>query len=302
MKKTNILLTTLFSLIFLYSCIEDIEIDPQEGPQLVGINAYFTNEYKKHQLVISKTMDFYSNEEIEMISDAEVFVYDGFDTIFYEETEQKGYYETIDPIAGVIGRTYHLRVNFIDDDGEHNYYAQSTMRDNAEKIDSLVIKEYTIGNLEYIKLLGLFPYFQSIADPETSYLINISVNDSLYEESLIKCPSFFLGGLSGMYVNGQEMAELVGEQAVYTFPSMSYYDMETGEFITEYFIEEGDTITMYMYSITPEFSTYISDINSNFGSNPMMGMPYNVSTNIYPEGKAVGFFEATSVIESKVIY
>ena len=51
-----------------------------------------------------------------------------------------------------------------------------------------------------------------------------------------------------------------------------------------------------------DFSKYISDINSNFGSNPMMGMPFNVSTNIYPEGKAVGFFEATSVITSEVIY
>lgn len=302
MKKISILTAAIFSLIHLTSCIEDIEIDPQEGPQLIGINAYFTNEYKKHQLVLSKTMDFYSTEDREMISDAEVFIYDGFDTIFYEETEQKGYYETIDSVAGVIGHTYNLHVSFIDDEGEHSYYAQSTMRDNAEKIDSLAIKEYSIGNLEYIKLLGLFPYFQSTTDSETTYLVNISVNDSLYEESLIKCSSFFLGGLSGMYVNSDEMIELIGEQAVYTFPSTSYYDMESDEFITEYSIKEGDTITMYMYSITREFSTYISDINSNFGSNPMMGMPYNVSTNIYPEGNAVGFFEATSLIKADIIY
>ena len=54
--------------------------------------------------------------------------------------------------------------------------------------------------------------------------------------------------------------------------------------------------------LAPEFHKYISDINSNFGSNPMMGMPYNVSTNIYPEGKAVGFFEAYSSVNTSIIY
>ena len=84
------------------SCVDDIIIDTQEGPKLIGISGYISNEYKKHQIVISKTMDFYSNEEIEMISDAEVFVFDGNDTIYFKETDNKGYYETIDSIAGTL--------------------------------------------------------------------------------------------------------------------------------------------------------------------------------------------------------
>ena len=85
MKKINIVLISLFITIFFTSCINDIEIDTQEGPQLVGINGYISNEYKKHQIVISRTLDFYSTDEIEMISGAEVFVSDGYDTIFFEE-------------------------------------------------------------------------------------------------------------------------------------------------------------------------------------------------------------------------
>ena len=67
-------------------------------------------------------------------------------------------------------------------------------------------------------------------------------------------------------------------------------------------LNKGDKVTLYLYSVTPEFSKYISDVNGNIGSNPMIGMPHNVSTNIYPKGAAVGFFEAASVVKSTVIY
>ena len=300
MKKINIL-PLLFIVLCITSCIDPIEIDPQDGSQLIGINGYITNEYKKHQIVISKTSDFYSNDDVEMVTEAEVFVYDGFDTIYFKETE-KGYYETIDSVAGVIGRTYNLYVNIIDEEGEQNFHAQSTMRDNVERIDSLKIKEVVLGEMNIPGTLGLYPYFQSVADPQTSYLINVAVNDTLQNQSLIKCQSFFLGGLSGAYLNSHEMIALIGEQPIYYFFGETLIDMENGTFEIKEAINKGDEITMFMYSITPDFSTYISDVNSNFGSNPMMGMPYNVSTNIYPEGKAVGFFEATSVIKSSVIY
>ncbi len=298
MKK---IIYIILSALLLTSCTKDIKIDTQEGPQLIGINGYITNEYKKHQIVISKTADFYSEDTIEMISDAEVFVTDGVDTIYFKETEEKGYYETTDAFAGIIGRTYHLHVTIIDEEGEHNFHSQSTMPENVEKIDSLKIKEVALGEIDIPGTLGLYPYFQSVANPQASYLINVAVNDSLHNQSLIRCQSFFLGGLSGEYLNSDEMIELIGEQPIYYFFGEMAID-ETGALTFKESLNAGDTVEMFMYSITPEFSNYITDINSNFGSNPMMGMPYNVSTNIYPEGKAVGFFEATSVIKSSVIY
>lgn len=301
MKKFNIILLSFFASIVLTSCIEDIEIDTQEGPQLVGINGYISNEYKKHQIVISRTLDFYSTDEIEMISGAEVFVYDGYDTIYYEETDKKGYYETIDSVAGVIGRTYNLNVIYIDDDGEHKYYAQSTMRENVPQIDSLVINELTLGGITLEGTFGLYPYFQSSSDPDTYYLANIAINDSLTAESLIQCMSYSLAGLSGIYVNGPEFVSSIGYLPAYIFPTYITLN-EDGSYEYEIDLDEGDVISMFLYSINPEFSKYITDINSNFGSNPMMGMPYNVSTNIYPEGKAVGFFEAYSSVKASIIY
>lgn len=286
MKNFKLLTITLLTSLLLSSCIDDIEIETQEGPQLIGINGYISDEYKKHQVVISKTRDFYSNEEIEMISEAEVFVSDGFDTIYYEETDKKGYYETRDSVAGIPGRTYNLYVNLIDEDGEHNYHSQSTMRIINTEIDSLVLKEFEIGGMSFEDVIGLYPYFQSDPDPTTTYLVNVAINDSLISESVLDCSTYSLSGLSGLYVNGPEFIKLLGELPMHIFGD----------------IEKGDVIKAYFYSITPEFSRYISDINSNIGTNPMMGMPYNVSSNIYPGGKAVGFFEAFSTINSTITY
>lgn len=288
MKRYYIIIILALSL---FSCTDNIIIDTQEGPQLVGVTGYITNEYKKHQVILSRTADFYSTEDIEMISDAEVFIYDGVDTIYFEETRKKGYYETIDSVAGVIGRTYTLNVTTFDEDGQHDYYAQSTMKENTSQIDSLIIKDIALGGMQF-SVLGLYAYFQSNEDPSTNYLVNVAINDSLLNESLLKCTAYSLAGASGIYVNGPEFIELFGELPLHVFGS----DNDGSP------VDKGDIVTMYLYSISPEFSKYISDINGNIGSNPMMGMPHNVSTNIYPQGNAVGFFETSSVVVSSLIY
>ncbi len=99
--KYRFLIILLFS--FLYSCTEPIEIKPADGPQMVGIFGSITNEHKKHTVELSRTRDFYSTASPEMSSNAEVRLTDGIDTIYYEETEKAGIYQTIDEVAGVVG-------------------------------------------------------------------------------------------------------------------------------------------------------------------------------------------------------
>lgn len=304
MKKYYTLLI-LFTSILFTSCIDDdFKIDIPEGERLVGINGYITNEYKKHEIVVSRTMDFYSEEEIEMISGAEVFVCTDTDTIYFEETDEKGHYQTIDSVAGVIGKTYHLIVTFVDNEGEHTYFAGSKMRENTPQIDSMIIKKVSNSFFPGIidTAVNLYPYFLSVDDPQSNYLINIVVNDtSYYADSYLDCKTLSLMGLSGMYFNGPEMASMVGEQSLHTIENIYYQDglVHSYGFPS---VEKGDKITLYLYSTTPEFATYYNDVLFSFGSNPMMGTPYNVSSNIQPYGKAVGFFEALSVVSASIIY
>ena len=295
------------------SCIDDFRINTEDGKNLVGINGYFTNEYKKHQIVISKTTDFYSEEDAEMISSAEVFIHDGVDTIYFEETDRKGYYETIDSVAGIPGRTYYLSVNIIDEDGLHNYYSQSRMNENISQIDSMVVKDVEnplisnfMGLASYTQT-NLYPYFQTIDNPNVNYLTNIIVNDTTAKyDSYFDYSTLSLKHMSGMYFNGPEMVSMIGEQSVHTFKvTEGYYDNDSLAFFEiDYYPTAiaGDKITFCIYSVNQDFITYCNDIMSSFGSNPMMGMPYNVATNIYPGGTAVGFFEALSLTKASFIY
>ena len=315
MKKHITLLISILIISFVMtSCIDDFRIDTEDGKNLVGINGYFTNEYKKHQIVISKTTDFYAEEDAEMISGAEVFIHDGVDTIYFEETDRKGYYETIDSVAGIPGHTYYLSVNIIDEDGLHNYYSQSRMNENISQIDSMVVKDAEdplISNfmgLASYTLTNLYPYFQTIDDTKVNYLTNIIINDTTVKyDSYFDYSTLSLRHMSGMYFNGPEMVSMVGEQSVHTFKAKEgyYNDNDSLNFFEfDYYPSAmpGDKVTLCIYSVNQDFITYCNDIMSSFGSNPMMGMPYNVATNIYPGGTAVGFFEALSVTKASFTY
>ncbi|HJH59761.1 MAG TPA: DUF4249 family protein [Bacteroidetes bacterium] len=284
----------ILSLALMFSCTEPIKIEPQEGPQMVGVFGSITNEYKKHTVELSRTRDFYSTSAPEMISNAEVFVSDGVDTIYYEETENAGIYRTVEDVAGVPGRNYKLMVSFADDNGEHQYYANSVMPQCVEQIDSIAIKDYVFGSLHADDVLGVYPYYQTLPDPNIYYMCHLYINGRLLTDTLTEAYYYSMMGFSGMYFNGELMTLLAGEFPVYSL-DQSRPDS------TEY-LHDGDEVTLRLYCIPEGFALYISDILSNSGTNPMMGLPYNVTTNIMPENMAVGYFYAASMTEKSVIY
>ena len=61
----------------LFSCREDIVIDLEEGNPLVGVEGSFTDEYKRHEVILSYTSDFYQADAIRMVCGAKVAVTDG---------------------------------------------------------------------------------------------------------------------------------------------------------------------------------------------------------------------------------
>ncbi len=65
----------------MFSCREDIIIDVEEGEPLIGVEGSLTDEYKRHEVILSYTADFYNSGEIKYIIGARVIVTDGVDTI-----------------------------------------------------------------------------------------------------------------------------------------------------------------------------------------------------------------------------
>ena len=148
---------SLMMLLALAACREDIIIDLEEGNPLIGVEGSFTDEFKRHEVILSYTADFYHAGEIKMVSGAKVAVTDGVDTIPYvEQTDQPGHYLT-DSVAGKKNKLYTLLVDVPDQDVEGAYkrlYAESYMNDNIEEIDSIVLKH---SSMFPITLLDIIP-------------------------------------------------------------------------------------------------------------------------------------------------
>lgn len=282
-------------LLLAVSCTEDIVIDIEEGDPMVGIEAYFSNELKCHEAILSYTADFYNKDEIQMISGATVYVTDGVDTVYYhEDAERKGHYFT-ELAAGKKNTLYHLCVDMTEADGEKlHLFAESILPDNVEYIDSLVIKPYNGANDTMPStFLGdtiewVYPYFQSLPDPTIIYAPAVYKNDTLLNDTLTQQMMIPIGGYAGYYINGPEMQEANKEIPVYVFMKKD--------------LKQGDHIRVVLRSLPTDYLYYFYTLAMSSGSNPMLGAPSNVATNIQPAQRGVGWFFTESVVSADVIF
>lgn len=289
MKKAFIIISIIIGL---SACTEKMRIDTHEGDRLVGVSASITDEYKHHEVILSYTEPFYGGSP-QMISDAIVYVTDGTDTMWYAESENPGKYLSVNEFAGQPLHNYHLSIDFSNEDGNQHYYADSKMNINVECIDSIRVKQWVFNELEFKHYLGVYPYFQTTDDPKTYYMARVSINgEDVGGDTLTKCELFETLGYAGIYFNGPLMVMLAGEFPIYGLNQRDSLEV----------VHQGDTVTLDLWSIPRDYAHYISEIATSTGTNPMMGTPTNVSTNIYPEGKAVGCFHASSLRQCSVIY
>ncbi len=295
MQKTILYITLILGL---FSCKKDIVIDVESGEQMIGIYGSITTEKKKHSIVISRSTDFYASGDPEMISNATVSAFDGTNTIeFIENPQQPGVYETIEEIAGEVGLTYQLSVDLPDKDGNmKHFWAESIMRPIPEQIDSAKVLPYSFLGTSVDDYFKICPYFQTIADKEMNYLTKVAINDVLITDTLTESSVMRLVELNGLYFNGPEMQNLFDKD-----------DFPTGIYVLDFEkpdekIKPFDKITIYLYSISNDYRKYIRDIESSSGSNPFMGTPSNVRSNIEPAGSAIGYFYTASMIEYSFIY
>ncbi len=279
--------------LFMFSCTEEITINTEEGDPLIGVSASFTDEFKRHEAVLSYSSDFYNTGTPNMISGAKVAVTDGVDTIPYIEQEgNPGHYLT-DFVAGRKNTLYRLLIDIPDAaeaDGYKHLYAESYMNDNIEGIDSLQMHAFN----SFIPMIGLdsltcvYPYFQSLDDKSIIYMVSVSKNDTLVNDTLTKMLTIPMAGYAGYYVNGPEFLEKNMEIPVWYFPKGS--------------LRDGDRIKVFLNSIPSDFMYYIYELSMSTGSNPMMGSPTNILTNVKPAGEGVGWFYAASVVTSETVW
>lgn len=291
----NILLCSF--LIALVACTEEMVIDVEKGDPMIGVEASFTDELKHHEAIMSYTTEFYGNESAQMVSGATVFVTDGVDTLYYiESAEQPGHYFT-DLVAGRRNVLYRFCAEVPDasePDGILRLSAQSKMCDNVSQVDSLVVKPYngvddTVPSVVFGDTIEwLYPYFQSLDDKSIVYMPMIYRNDTLLTDTLTKRMAIPMAGYAGFYVNGYEMQLANKEIPIHLFMRSK--------------LQVGDRIRADLYSIPFDYLYYIYTIAASIGSNPMMGAPANVMTNLNPSDRAVGWFLTASVVSKETVF
>jgi hypothetical protein len=273
---------TLAALALLLSCTEVIDIELDSTYTRLVVEGTVTTDSLRHGVRLSATSDYFSNEKAPAISGAEVKIeYDGNVVRLTENDTVPGFYQTPTAFRGEIGTTYRLQISGVDADGDGNtetYHAESTMPGGV-RLDSV--------SLKYASTFFASGYevYMYALDPPTRDWYNIKFwkNSDLLTDTLIK-----YNAQSDEFYNG----------------SYLFYGLPIGFYNDEYpreILEEGDTVTLELNSITEFYYNFVVDAQLEIiGNIPLFSGPAaNIRSNL--DNGARGCFTAYSIERSSVL-
>ena len=278
-----------------WACTESINIDPPEGRLRPVVEGSFTNELKRHEVILSYSSELYSHEQ-KMISNAKVYVKSGNDTVwYYEQPDQPGHYLT-DSVAGNKQRWYHLEITVEENelyDRPIRMYADSKMPNNITQIDSLgllpLCNEEGIPFVDDSAAVCVCPYFQALADSSIVYNVMLYLNGNRFHNRPSKLFELFpMQGYAGYYFNGPEMLQ-------------NNIEIPVG-IMNKSYMHEGDVVKLKLVSITKDYLYFLVSQSLAVGINPIMGAYSSNLTNIFSNCNAIGWFSTTSVVEVEGVY
>lgn len=286
----------LLGLGLMVSCTEEIIMDVPQGRRVPVIEGSITDEFKRHEVILSYSTAMYDTTGCEMISDAEVYVTSGNDTIWFHEQENKPGHYLSDSVAGRRNRWYHLEVNV----GENpifsrplRMYVDTKMMNNADGIDSVGLlpkrDENDLPLLDDKAAVCVCPYFQTLADTSIVYNVELYLNGRIFKNRPSKLFNLFpMQGYAGYYFNGPEMLQ-------------ENIEIPVG-IMNKSYLEEGDVVKVKLYSVSKDYMYFLVSQKLAIGVNPVMGAFPAMFTNVFSNCDAIGWFNATSVIEGEGVY
>ncbi len=278
------------------SCTEDIMMDLPEGRKVPVVEGSITNECKRHEVILSYSSELYSTDSKEMITGAEVYMTSNDDTIwFYEQDNKQGHYLS-DSLAGIKNRWYHLEINAEDNTlfaAPIHIYADTKMSNNASGIDSVGLlplrNEEGLPFVDENAAVCVCPYFQTLSSENIIYQVELYLNGRLFKNRPSRLFNLFsMEGYAGYYFNGPEMLKNNAEVPV--------------GIMNKSYLHEGDVIGVKLYSISKDYMYFLAGQKLAIGVNPIMGAFPAVFSNLFSNCNAIGWFNATSVIEGESIY
>ncbi len=285
------------------ACTESITFDPPKVRIVPVVEGSFSNECKRHEVILSYASELYSHEK-EMITGAEISLiesrsYQDFpgDTVYYlhEDPEKPGHYYT-DSIAGKKNRWYHLEVivnENILSSRPLSIYADSKIPNNVISIDSLGLlplrNEQGIPFVNESAAVCICPYFQTLNDKNIVYNVELYLNGKRFKNRPSKLFDLFpMEGYAGYYFNGPEMLE-------------DNIEIPVG-IMNKSYMHEGDVVKLKLISITKDYMYFLFSQKLAIGVNPIMGAFQGNATNLFSNCDAIGWFSTTSAVEVEGVY
>lgn len=274
-----LLLTVAFA-----ACEDPIAWDVNNDQIKLVVEGRVTNEFRRHEILLSTTADYFNANPPQSVENATVVVNDG-ETIFSYSESEPGIYLSDVAFAGVVGKNYTLSIELPSPLGEASLFMASSTMLPPMNVDSLYhIKEAVSENEELIVdgveidsvfIIGI--YAQEVEEVENAYLFEVFVDEELETNTI-----FDLGTFSDDFIEDLYLEDFL------------VYEMDNSA--------PGDSISLVMYSVEREYITFINDlITESEGGEPLglSGPPANVVGNLSNGG--LGYFYAASVNTSYTI-
>ncbi len=281
------LTVVIFLSFILLSCEEEIPWDTKEVEKILVVEGVFTNEYKHHRVVLSKSADYFSDRETPAVNGADVYLTSEFDTIKYIEVpDSHGVYETENQVSGVSGAVYKLHVHLQEPiRGETYYYA------SEEMINGISLKDLKAT-------LYKNPIYQEGTNMDMDSLMLVT---TLYGEDPQEIQNYYMVKL---HEYSEEKEDTITNIEIYPDDE----GFEEAYVNTLYFYESympGDTVQLEISTVSKQYYEFVNGVKKLATQEQdqffdMSGPPANVKGNI-KGAEALGYFRVSKVTKASTI-
>jgi Domain of unknown function (DUF4249) len=275
--KGTILLISLLSFIA-SSCVERINIELDNSYERLIVDGAITTDTMAQTVRLLKTTSYFYNQPAPPVTGAEVRISDG-EAVYNLGEVSPGIYSTDPSVFGEAGKTYTLDIKLAAPVGGYSDYTAVSTLYPVTHLDSISLTFHSDWSDS-----GIWEVKCYVQDPTTKdyYRFLVSKNGKMLSDTLdewfVTDDRFF----NGNYVYGGPIAYLQRDKI-------------------DEALKVGDTVTVEMNSIGPEYYNFISEAQSEIrGSDPLFsGPPANVKGNL--DNGAVGFFATYSISRAYTI-
>ena len=268
-------------LLILCACTEKVDLQSRSDyHDYLAVEATLTDRAEDpQQVILSRTISYFHNENQPMVHGASVKVND---VVFNEK--ENGVYEAPEGWCGEVGVEYKLRIRLAEG---NEYEAEATMPEPGFRMDAI---DYAWSggktmDMDSLWTVGVWGYEKEI---ESYYLGTHAVNGIYQPKELAKVTDdkfFNHNEVVGFPIEPLMQSEVLRKQ---------YGDCYK-------YLETGDVITLELWTLEKGYYEFLLSLTMNSVSIPLFTpQPANVPTNIRGE-HVLGYFAVCPVARASVV-